>query len=222
MTTQGLDLAVIGNGRTAALLDTSARLVWWCFPRFDGDPVFCRLLAGDEEKGFSDVLLDGAVETTSQYVRNTAIVSTEIRAENGGAIRITDFAPRFRNFGRITRPPQLVRIIEPIAGLPRITIRLRPAHNYGEAVPQRSSGSNHMRYLGRRHRVPADDRRSALLYRKGSPLRSDAARAHGVRGGRALSQRIVLDLPRDGATAPATIGRNGYGGCPSAMTGRMR
>ena len=29
---QPLDLAVIGNNRIAALLDTKARLVWWCFP----------------------------------------------------------------------------------------------------------------------------------------------------------------------------------------------
>ena len=36
-----------------------ARLVWWCFPRLDSDPVFCRLLAGDEEKGFFDVVLAG-------------------------------------------------------------------------------------------------------------------------------------------------------------------
>ena len=51
MTDHGLDLAVIGNGRTAALVDPCSRIVWWCFPRFDGDPIFCRLLAGDEEKG---------------------------------------------------------------------------------------------------------------------------------------------------------------------------
>ena len=59
MTDYGLDLAVIGNGRTAALLDPSSRIVWWCLPRYDGDPVFCRLLAGNEEKGFTDVVLDG-------------------------------------------------------------------------------------------------------------------------------------------------------------------
>jgi hypothetical protein len=48
----GLDLAVIGNGRTAALLEPGSRLVWWCFPRFDSDPIFSRLLAGDEERDF--------------------------------------------------------------------------------------------------------------------------------------------------------------------------
>jgi GH15 family glucan-1,4-alpha-glucosidase len=148
MTAQGLDLAVIGNCRTAALVDTSARLVWWCFPRFDGDPVFCRLLAGGEEKGFSDVLLDRVANIESEYQRNTPIVTTVMTANDGAAIRITDYAPRFRNFGRITRPPQLVRIIEPIAGLPRITVRFRPTHSYGEQMPQRSLGSNHIRYWG--------------------------------------------------------------------------
>ena len=75
-----LDLAVVGNGRIAALVDTRARLVWWCFPRFDSDPVFCRLIAGDEEKGFSDVLLDRFSKAESRYERNTAIVTTVLTA----------------------------------------------------------------------------------------------------------------------------------------------
>ena len=145
---QGLDLAVIGNGRTAALVDSAARLVWWCVPRFDGDPVFCRLLAHDEEKGFSDAVLDGLVDAQSEYLRNTAIVTTVLTAEDGSAIRITDFAPRFRNAGRMLRAPQLIRIIEPVAGMPRITIRFRPACNYGAPMPNRSLGSNHIRYWG--------------------------------------------------------------------------
>jgi GH15 family glucan-1,4-alpha-glucosidase len=144
----GLDLAVIGNGRTAALVEKSGRIVWWCYPRFDSDPVFCRLLAGEVEKGFSDVVLDGLVDVQSQYIRNTAIVSTTLANADGASIRITDFAPRFRNFGRTMRPPQLIRTIEPLSGLPRIAIRVRPTHNYGEAAPQRSFGSNHIRFWG--------------------------------------------------------------------------
>ena len=58
MIDHGLDLALIGNGRTAALIDPQSRIVWWCFPGFDGDPIFCRLLAGGEEKGYSDVVLE--------------------------------------------------------------------------------------------------------------------------------------------------------------------
>jgi GH15 family glucan-1,4-alpha-glucosidase len=146
MTDHGLDLAVIGNGRTAALVDPGSRIVWWCYPRFDGDPIFCRLVSGRQEKGFSDVVLDDIAEFHSEYVRNTAIVSHVLTDRNGSKVKITDFAPRFRQFGRVFRPPQLYRIVEPIAGLPRITIRMRPTCNYGKPLPQRSLGSNHIRY----------------------------------------------------------------------------
>ena len=146
MIDHGLDLAVIGNGRTAALVTPTARFVWWCFPRFDSDPIFCRLLSADEEKGFSDVVLNDMVDYQSEYLRNTAIVSTVLTDNHGGAVRITDFAPRYRQFGRVFRPPQLVRIIEPIAGLPRITIRFRPTREYGVPNKQYSIGSNHIRY----------------------------------------------------------------------------
>jgi GH15 family glucan-1,4-alpha-glucosidase len=144
----GLDLAVIGNGRTAALLEPSSRLTWWCFPRFDSDPIFCRLLAGDEEKGFCDVVLDGMVDFSSDYVRNTAVVSTVLTDHKGASLKITDFAPRFRAYDRIFRPPQLVRIIEPIAGMPRITIRFRPTHRYGVPMAFKSIGSNHVTFRG--------------------------------------------------------------------------
>jgi GH15 family glucan-1,4-alpha-glucosidase len=146
MKDHGLDLAIIGNGRTAALVDPSSRIVWWCYPRFDSDPIFCRLLAGKEEKGFSDIVLDDMAEYQSEYVRNTAIVSTLLTDHQGGKVRITDFVPRFRQYGRVFRPPQIFRIIEPVAGLPRITIRMRPTSGYGKPLTRRSLGSNHIRY----------------------------------------------------------------------------
>lgn len=148
MNTSGLDLAVIGNGRTAALVNRKGRLVWWCYPRFDGDPVFSRLLSGEKEKGFCDVEIDSLVAHDSQYVRNTAIVRTELTGNDGTIVRITDFAPRYGNFGRISRPPQLVRIIEPIKGIPHITLRMRPTHSYGKPMTDHVVGSNHIRYYG--------------------------------------------------------------------------
>jgi GH15 family glucan-1,4-alpha-glucosidase len=145
----GLDLAVIGNGQTAALLEPASRLVWWCYPRLDGDPVFSRLLAGDEEKGFCDVVLDDMVDYASDYERNTPVVSTILTNSQNASVKITDFAPRFRNFGRIFRPPQLIRIIEPAAGLPRIAIRVRPTSDYGRPIEDRSLGSNHITFRGK-------------------------------------------------------------------------
>jgi GH15 family glucan-1,4-alpha-glucosidase len=144
----GLDVAIIGNGRTAALVDPLSRIVWWCFPRFDGDPIFSRLLAGDEEKGFCEVVFHGMVEHTSEYVRNTPVVSTVLTDDRGASVRITDFAPRFFEYHRIYRPPQIMRIIEPIYGLPRVTIRLRPTSSYGVPMTEKSIGSNHVTFRG--------------------------------------------------------------------------
>ncbi len=143
-----LDLALIGNGRVGALVDRRARIVWWCFPRFDSDPIFSRLLAGDEEKGFCDVVLADGVETTAQYLRNTAVVETILTDAHGGQVRVTDFAPRFEHYERVFRPPQLIRRIEPIAGLPRIAIRVRPTYAYGRPITEYAIGSNHIRYMG--------------------------------------------------------------------------
>lgn len=107
--TQNLDLALIGNSSTAAFVDHNARIVWWCFPRFNSDPVFSRLVAGDEEKGFTDVTLAGLADTQSDYLRNTAIVETVLTDASGGKLRVTDFAPRFERFERGFRPPQIIR-----------------------------------------------------------------------------------------------------------------
>jgi GH15 family glucan-1,4-alpha-glucosidase len=145
---RNLELAAIGNGRVAALVDPRGRIVWWCFPRLDSDPVFSRLLTGDEEKGFCDVVLHDMRKTHSAYVRNTAIVETILEDGSGNAVKITDFAPRFRRFERTFHPAQIVRRVEPLHGLPRITIRLRPTFNYGRPAVCQAIGSNHMRFTG--------------------------------------------------------------------------
>ena len=144
----GLDLAVIGNCRHAALLDRDGRIVWWCFPRFDADPLFSRLLAGNEDKGFCDIQVENAAVSEATYLRNTAILQTTIRDRAGNEVRITDFAPRFKRFERIFNPPQIFRRIEPVAGMPRIKIRVRPTFNYGGPCSSRALGSNHVRYSG--------------------------------------------------------------------------
>ncbi len=145
-----LNLAVIGNCRIGAALDRSARITWCCFPNFDGDPIFCSLLAGSrsDEIGFWAIDLENCVETEQRYRGNTPIVETILRNEEGEAVKITDFAPRFRNYERFFRPPMLIRKVEPLAGTPRLTIRLRPAGGYGSLKPTAMPGSNHISFVG--------------------------------------------------------------------------
>lgn len=146
-----LDLALIGNGQVGALISAPGEIVWACFPRFDGDPVFCSLLkerTQDDDAGFWVVELVDAVRNEQAYLTNTPIIVTRLYDRAGGCIEITDFAPRSRQFGRMFCPMMLVRQVRRVAGNPRIRIRMRPAHHYGRERAATTAGSNHLRYAG--------------------------------------------------------------------------
>ncbi|HQT47268.1 MAG TPA: glycoside hydrolase family 15 protein [Acidocella sp.] len=143
-----LNLAVIGNGCIASLIDQNGTHVWCCWPRLDGDPIFHGLLNAEPTSGRFAVSLDQQVSATQRYLPNTAIVETILRDEAGNALRVIDYCPRFRHYGRVFRPPMLIRRIEPLIGMPRVKIVLKPGFAYGAQHPQAVMGSNHLRYPG--------------------------------------------------------------------------
>ncbi len=143
-----LNLGVIGNCVVSALIDECARVVWYCLPRFDGDPVFHALIDNDAGRGMWAIELCGFVRSEQAYLGNTAVLATRLYAEDGSAIEVVDFFPRFTLHGRMFRPQAIVRRVRPLAGTPRIRVRLRPAFDYGATASQRTHGSNHIRYTG--------------------------------------------------------------------------
>ena len=148
MTRPNLDLAPIGNCAVSALIDRDGRYVWACAPRVDGDPVFSALMDGDDpEHGFWDVRMEGLKHVAQAYVRNTPVLRTVLTAEDGAAVEILDFAPRHPQHSRTYRPLAFGRLIRPLQGTPRIRVRLRPSADWGARPAERSTGSNHVRYL---------------------------------------------------------------------------
>ena len=150
---QTLDLFPIGNCTASALIDRRGCYVWACAPRVDGDPFFSALLGGLDPaepaaQGLWDVEVEDAREITQSYLRNTPILVTRIVDGAGAALEITDFCPRYRQYGRVYRPLAFVRTVRPVVGAPRIRIRLRPTSNYGEHLTPQTVGSNHIRYIG--------------------------------------------------------------------------
>ncbi|MGA8277638.1 MAG: glycoside hydrolase family 15 protein [Rhodanobacteraceae bacterium] len=143
-----LDLGIIGNGSVSALIDRRARMVWCCLPAFDGDPAFCSLLEPtDGDAGFFDVAVEGENTSSQHYRDNSAVLVTRIDSSDGSAVEITDFAPRYKQHGRIFHPMSLIRRIRPLAGAPRIRVRLRPVVGYGARRAQITYGSNHARFV---------------------------------------------------------------------------
>lgn len=142
-----LDLALIGNGTVGALVDAQATITWGCFPRMDGDPVFCSLLRDVDDYGFFGIELADCERAEQAYLENTAILVTRLYDRHGSVVEVTDFAPRFGQHGRKFRPMMLVRRIRRLAGSPRIVLRMRPACDAGAARPALTWGSNHIRYV---------------------------------------------------------------------------
>jgi GH15 family glucan-1,4-alpha-glucosidase len=140
------DLALIGNCQFSALIERTGSVVWCCLPRFDAEPVFSRLL--DEEAGGQFVIgpPDGSMGR-QRYLDNTNVVETTF-ASSDGSFRVIDFAPRFPVHERSFRPTQLVRIIEPLQGAPRVRIRCEPRLGWSKATPTQTWGSHHVEFGG--------------------------------------------------------------------------
>jgi hypothetical protein len=105
----------------------------------------------------------------SQYERNTATVVTILTADDGAQVKITDFAPRLRNFDRLLKPPQLMRIIDPLRDC-----RASPcgfAHAILRQSHQAAGGGVQPYHLWRAVIAAADHRRAAFLYSARDPLR---------------------------------------------------
>jgi GH15 family glucan-1,4-alpha-glucosidase len=146
-----LDLALVGNGTIGALVNPLSEVVWGCFPSFDGDPALCSLLrqrTHESDFGFFVVELSDVARAEQEYLVNTPMLVTRLYDRAGAGVEITDFAPRFHQYGRMFCPMMLVRQIKRIAGNPRIRVRLRPARDYGRAPAETTCGSNHIRYAG--------------------------------------------------------------------------
>ena len=139
------DLGLIGNCQSAALVDRSGAILWCCLPHFDSPPVFGGLLDPDGGRYLVGAA-DGA-PGTQRYLPNTNVLETVFDAP-GGRFRVVDFAPRFEQHHRMFRPTQIVRIVEPLEGSPRIVVACEPVRGWSKARPRPIQGSHHISYDG--------------------------------------------------------------------------
>ena len=145
-----LELGLIGNCHIGALINNQAEFIWYCLPRFDGDPVFNSLLNEHPDRegyGYYVIELLEKEATEQFYMANTAVLVTRLTDKHGAVIEITDFAPRFHQYGRMFMPIMVIRRIRRIHGTPRICIRVRPTYEYGSNRCSITHGSNHIRYV---------------------------------------------------------------------------
>src|SRR5687768_9888121 len=85
------DYAVIGSGRSAALVSRDGSLDWLCWPRFDSPSLFGGLL--DQRGGGAWSITPTAPARVERlYVQETNVLQTRFHTATG-AVLLTDFMP---------------------------------------------------------------------------------------------------------------------------------
>lgn len=114
------DYAVIGNGRTVALVASDTSIDWLCLPDIDSDAVFCRLL--DERNGGSfRVGPTGEHSSVRSYLGDTNVLVTTFTTGTG-VVQVTDLMPA----PDAARPAAVLRRVGGIAGSVDVEIAFRP------------------------------------------------------------------------------------------------
>ena len=134
------DYAMIGDCHGAALVSRFGSIDWCTFGRFDGSPVFCRLL--DATRGGSFAIQPrGAFRAASRYLPATNILETTFHTADG-AVRITDFMPVGRREGAgmhdyvtLENRDAVVRIVEGVEGRVQLRVTFDPTTDYGAHRP---------------------------------------------------------------------------------------
>jgi GH15 family glucan-1,4-alpha-glucosidase len=122
------DYALLGDTRTAALVSPTGSIDWMCWPRFDSDPVFGRLIDA-ESGGWFDFAVTDIVDTRRRYREASTVLVTEWRTSTGVA-RMTEA------MAMGTRAPVLIRVLHCLQGNVRATLVYRPR----PGIPGRPSG----------------------------------------------------------------------------------
>ena len=135
---QSLKLGVVGNGTIGALIDREGRYVWRCLPHLAADPAFCTLLnpSAPRTRAFSRSSSKAWSTPSQHYLPNTAVLVTTLEAEDGTAVEITDFAPRFHQWDRLYHPVMFIRRIRPLSGRSTSSHPSTPAGRVGRTCPR--------------------------------------------------------------------------------------
>ena len=124
-----LNFGIIGNCKSAALINEDSSIQWCCLPQFDSPSVFGKII-DSEIGGHFQITSDDSYKITQVYLENTCIVSTRFESKQN-AFEVLDYMPRYlKDNGEYHSPPELTRVIRHIKGNPTCRIQYNPRLEY--------------------------------------------------------------------------------------------
>jgi GH15 family glucan-1,4-alpha-glucosidase len=131
------DYAVIGNGRSAALVSNRGSIDWLCWPRFDSSPIFGAVI--DQQIGgrwFIRPTQD--YECSRRYVDNTNVLETTFCTESGKIVLIDFMSATSEEQKKQMLWPEheLIRHLSCTGGEVDLIMVFDPRLDYGRARPK--------------------------------------------------------------------------------------
>jgi GH15 family glucan-1,4-alpha-glucosidase len=170
------DYGLIGDTRTAALVDSDGSLDWLCIPRFDGQPVFGQLVGGTAAGSFRLGPRHPAEVITRAYRSDTATLETTWQTDTGRLTLTEGMVAEVR--GRLLPTTTLVRRLTAPDGPVSAVIHFDPR-------------------LGERHRRPRAQHRGEVLVCSWSSLAAALRTSHRVtiQPGQPRALTVASDRP---------------------------
>ncbi|HEY5945193.1 MAG TPA: trehalase-like domain-containing protein, partial [Kofleriaceae bacterium] len=164
------DYALIGDGRSAALISTAGSIDWLCWPRFDSAPMFGALL--DPNGGSWRIAPIDEAKVSRRYIDDTNVLETRFTTATG-TIALTDLMPVAREHDKGLVPDhELLRHVMCERGEVEVELVIdpRPEFRVVQSVNHRTLGLRWQigsRLLTLRGDLPAPDGRVRFRLRAG-------------------------------------------------------
>ena len=134
------DYAFLGDCHSLALVARDGSIEWAVFHRFDGRPVFARMLDRDIGGYFRIAPTVPGTEVTRRYLPGTNVLETTFTTTSG-VVTLTDFMPiepdgeEIGRAHRLGARHSLIRVVRGISGSVEVGLAFRPRFEYGLTTP---------------------------------------------------------------------------------------